>query len=207
MTAGEPVATATVARVQARALEPQSEQGSGARRSEARAHATVVIPAYNEENGVAEVVRHVGEILSAAGIEHEILVVDDGSQDGTAEAARATSARVIQHGANRGYGDVQRCALLSVKTGGCPEDCAYCSQSARYQTPVQAEPLLSVAEVRRFAMVTDGVSRLIERYGWGWGQLLDTLEKQGPDQAVQSVREAELATKPGTFRGKRHDDD
>ena len=43
--------------------------------------------------------------------------------------------------------DVQRCVLLSIKTGGCPEDCGYCSQSARYQTPVQATPLLSVEEV------------------------------------------------------------
>src|SRR6516225_10710177 len=43
--------------------------------------------------------------------------------------------------------DIQRCALFSVKTGGCPEDCAYCSQSARYQTNVEATPMLSVAEV------------------------------------------------------------
>jgi biotin synthase len=55
------------------------------------------------------------------------------------------------HRANRGYGDVQRCALLSVKTGGCPEDCSYCSQSSRYQTPVRAEPMLSVEEVQRRA--------------------------------------------------------
>jgi biotin synthase len=48
-------------------------------------------------------------------------------------------------------GDIQRCALLSIKTGGCPEDCGYCSQSARYETPVQAEPLMSVAEVRERA--------------------------------------------------------
>ncbi len=53
-----------------------------------------------------------------------------------------------------GFGDVwQPLARLlgSVKTGGCPEDCSYCSQSARYQTPVQAEPLMSVEEVRRRA--------------------------------------------------------
>src|SRR6516162_8658493 len=43
--------------------------------------------------------------------------------------------------------DVQRCVLLSIKTGGCPEDCGYCSQSARYQTPVGATPLLGVEEV------------------------------------------------------------
>src|SRR6516165_4872771 len=47
--------------------------------------------------------------------------------------------------------DIQRCALLSIKTGGCPEDCGYCSQSAHYETPVQATPLLSVEEVKERA--------------------------------------------------------
>jgi biotin synthase len=55
------------------------------------------------------------------------------------------------HRAHHDYRDIQRCALLSIKTGGCPEDCAYCSQSARYATPVQAQPLMSVAEVRQRA--------------------------------------------------------
>jgi biotin synthase len=41
---------------------------------------------------------------------------------------------------------VQGCALLSVKTGGCPEDCAYCPQSAHYQTGTPREALLSVEE-------------------------------------------------------------
>lgn len=39
-------------------------------------------------------------------------------------------------------GEVQVCTLLSIKTGGCPEDCAYCPQSARYQTDVDAEKML-----------------------------------------------------------------
>ncbi|MCS7004565.1 MAG: biotin synthase BioB [Cytophagales bacterium] len=43
--------------------------------------------------------------------------------------------------------EVQVCTLLSIKTGGCPEDCAYCSQSARYHTNVKAHKLLSVEEV------------------------------------------------------------
>ncbi|MBX3129586.1 MAG: biotin synthase BioB [Polyangiaceae bacterium] len=43
--------------------------------------------------------------------------------------------------------EVQLCTLLSVKTGGCPEDCAYCPQSAHYETQVQREPTLDVAEV------------------------------------------------------------
>lgn len=42
---------------------------------------------------------------------------------------------------------VQLCSLLSIKTGGCPEDCGYCPQSAHYETGVTAERLLPVAEV------------------------------------------------------------
>ena len=47
------------------------------------------------------------------------------------------------------FGDnrVQLCSLLSVKTGGCPEDCAYCPQAARYHTDVRAEPLMEVDDV------------------------------------------------------------
>ncbi len=55
------------------------------------------------------------------------------------------------HRRHHDYRDIQRCALLSIKTGGCPEDCGYCSQSAHHDTAVQATPLLSVEEVRRRA--------------------------------------------------------
>src|SRR5579872_6276525 len=41
---------------------------------------------------------------------------------------------------------IQGCMLLSIKTGGCPEDCAYCPQSARYDTDVSRQQLLSVDE-------------------------------------------------------------
>jgi biotin synthase len=43
--------------------------------------------------------------------------------------------------------EVQLSALLSVKTGGCPEDCAYCPQSRRYSTGVEDEPVMDVDEV------------------------------------------------------------
>ena len=43
--------------------------------------------------------------------------------------------------------EIQGCTLLSIKTGGCPEDCAYCPQSAHYHTEVQREELLSVEAV------------------------------------------------------------
>jgi biotin synthase len=43
--------------------------------------------------------------------------------------------------------EVQRCSLLSIKTGGCSEDCAYCAQSAHYSTGVERERLLSTEDV------------------------------------------------------------
>ncbi|GAA4380583.1 biotin synthase BioB [Hymenobacter koreensis] len=51
------------------------------------------------------------------------------------------------HARHQATGEVQVCTLLSVKTGGCPEDCAYCPQAARYHTGVQAHKLLPDAEV------------------------------------------------------------
>jgi biotin synthase len=44
--------------------------------------------------------------------------------------------------------DIQRCVLLSIKTGGCAEDCGYCAQSAHFKTGVPATPLMSFDEVR-----------------------------------------------------------
>ena len=46
---------------------------------------------------------------------------------------------------------IQVSTLLSIKTGGCPEDCSYCSQSSRYQTEVQASPLMEKQEVLEIA--------------------------------------------------------
>jgi biotin synthase len=47
--------------------------------------------------------------------------------------------------------DIQRCFLLSIKTGGCPEDCGYCSQSSRHKTGLPRQPLLTTEEVRQAA--------------------------------------------------------
>ena len=43
--------------------------------------------------------------------------------------------------------EVELAALLSIKTGGCPEDCSYCSQSVRYQTETEREALMQVEDV------------------------------------------------------------
>lgn len=74
---------------------------------------SVVIPAYNEEHGVAGVVRHVGEVLTAAGLVHEIIIVDDGSADDTACKADEAGAVVLRHSSNRGYGASLKTGILS----------------------------------------------------------------------------------------------
>jgi biotin synthase len=50
----------------------------------------------------------------------------------------------VAHRAYHSSNEVQGCVLLSIKTGGCPEDCAYCPQSAHYKTDVDRQGLLSV---------------------------------------------------------------
>jgi biotin synthase len=48
-------------------------------------------------------------------------------------------------------GEVQVCSLISIKTGGCPENCKYCAQSASYKTPIAAQPLMQREEVLELA--------------------------------------------------------
>jgi len=60
---------------------------------------------------------------------------------------RAQQVHRAFHAANQ----VQMSTLLSIKTGACPEDCAYCPQSVRYDTGVAAEPLMQLAQVRTAA--------------------------------------------------------
>src|SRR3546814_19761176 len=55
------------------------------------------------------------------------------------------------HLATHAAGEVQLCTLLSIKTGGCPEDCGYCSQSASAESGVKATKLMDVRSVLQSA--------------------------------------------------------
>lgn len=72
------------------------------------------------------------------------------------------------HRANNDPANIQKCSLLSIKTGGCPEDCAYCPQSAHYKTGVKHQPLVSVNEVREAARKAkkEGADRLCMGAAW-----------------------------------------
>ena len=63
---------------------------------------------------------------------------------------------------------VQLCTLLSIKTGGCSEDCSYCSQSARYHTSVEGRPLLGKEAVMEVAGAAhrDGSTRFCMGAAW-----------------------------------------
>lgn len=74
---------------------------------------SVVLPAYNEEKGVGPQIEAIRRVLGAQGITHEILVVDDGSHDRTAEAALNACARVLRHPENRGYGAALKTGILA----------------------------------------------------------------------------------------------
>ncbi len=65
---------------------------------------SVVVPAWNEEAGIAETLVRLKEALAAGGTAWEIVVVDDGSSDRTAEIAAAEGATVVRHAVNIGYG-------------------------------------------------------------------------------------------------------
>ncbi len=81
--------------------------------------------------------------------------------------------------------EVQLCTLLSVKTGGCPEDCAYCPQSSHYDTPVKGEAMLKVEDVVASARAarTRGATRFC--MGAAWREV-----KDGPafERVIDMVR-------------------
>ena len=64
--------------------------------------------------------------------------------------------------------EMQICTLVSVKTGGCPEDCKYCAQSSRYATNVKAEPMKTLEEVKARAKtaLAQGVTRICLGAAW-----------------------------------------
>jgi glycosyltransferase involved in cell wall biosynthesis len=76
---------------------------------------SLVIPAYNEVEAIAEVVAEHHEALARHVREFEIIVVDDGSTDDTARAVDAKMARVVRHPANGGYGKSLQTGIEAAK--------------------------------------------------------------------------------------------
>jgi biotin synthase len=85
--------------------------------------------------------------------------------------------------------EVQVCTLLSIKTGGCPEDCSYCPQAARYNTDVDHQSLLSVDEVLTKASIAknNGATRFC--MGAAWRNVKDNKQFDRVIEMVKGVNE------------------
>ncbi|MDH4207440.1 MAG: glycosyltransferase family 2 protein, partial [Anaerolineae bacterium] len=108
---------------------------------------SIVVPAYNEEQGVLTTLGAIKAAMSLQSMEYEIILVDDGSTDDTAEAVeRQAGVRLIRHHTNRGYGS-------ALKTGirqAAYEWIAIIDADGTY--PAEALPLL-LAHLDEFDMV------------------------------------------------------
>jgi len=88
--------------------------------------------------------------------------------------------------------EVQMSSLLSIKTGGCPEDCGYCPQAARYHTDVEAHKLMTVESVVEQAQnaKANGSSRLC--MGAAWREVRDNKDFDTVVEMVQAVNDLDM---------------
>jgi len=100
-------------------------------------------------------------------------------------------AQGVHRAANPGY-RVQLASLLSVKTGGCEEDCAYCPQSMHHSSDVAGQPELEVEPVlaRARAAKAAGADRFC--MGWAWREIRDGAPFEAMLSMVRGVRELGL---------------
>ncbi len=88
--------------------------------------------------------------------------------------------------------EIQLCTLHSVKTGGCPEDCAYCPQSARYQTEVERHKLLDVDTVVTAAKKAKEAGSTRFCMGAAWREVKDNADFEKILEMVREVKTLEL---------------
>jgi len=100
-------------------------------------------------------------------------------------------AQIVHRSYNPGY-KVQLASLLSVKTGGCSEDCSYCPQSVHNETKVEPSPALQVKSVleRAKAAKESGADRFC--MGWAWREIKDGNAFEAMLEMVRGVRELGL---------------
>lgn len=96
------------------------------------------------------------------------------------------------HRENKDYAEVQISSLISIKTGGCPEDCAYCPQAARYHTDLEVQSLMKVEQVVEAAKKAKegGSSRLC--MGAAWREVRDNRDFDKVIDMVKAVNELDM---------------
>eukprot|EP00388_Colpodella_angusta_P017090 GDKJ01042325.1.p3 GENE.GDKJ01042325.1~~GDKJ01042325.1.p3 ORF type:complete len:335 (+),score=22.88 GDKJ01042325.1:1372-2376(+) len=96
------------------------------------------------------------------------------------------------HRENKDYNEVQISSLISIKTGGCAEDCSYCPQAARYHTDVDVQALMKVDQVVDAAKKAKegGASRLC--MGAAWREVRDNRDFDRVIDMVKAVNELDM---------------
>jgi biotin synthase len=96
------------------------------------------------------------------------------------------------HRENKDYNEVQISSLISIKTGGCAEDCSYCPQAARYHTDVDVHALMKVGQVVDAAVKAKegGASRLC--MGAAWREVRDNRDFDRVIDMVKAVNELDM---------------
>jgi biotin synthase len=93
------------------------------------------------------------------------------------------------HREHNDTGEVQVCTLLSIKTGGCPEDCAYCPQAARYNTGVNVQALMQKDEVLEYAQKAKDAGSTRFCMGAAWREVRDNKDFDRVLDMVKGVNE------------------
>jgi glycosyltransferase involved in cell wall biosynthesis len=76
---------------------------------------SIIVPAYNEERAIGEVIKKLTQVMTGTGLPYEIIVVNDGSVDQTAKVAAAQDVRLISHPTNMGYGTALKSGIKEAR--------------------------------------------------------------------------------------------
>ncbi|MEA3459775.1 MAG: glycosyltransferase family 2 protein [Chloroflexota bacterium] len=139
---------------------------------------SIILPAYNEEKNVGQAIISAVEAMESLAADYEVIVVDDGSEDGTSEVVKKLMARhprvkLIRHPANRGYGG----ALRSGFEAATKRLLFFTSSDNQYNVAEVARLLPFIEEadlvIGYRAHRSDPLIRRL--FAWGWGLLVNLL--------------------------------
>ncbi len=96
------------------------------------------------------------------------------------------------HRAHHNTNHIQKCTLLSIKTGGCPENCSYCPQSAHYKTDLKSEALMDLEKVEK--AINQAKQEGAERFcmGAAWREIRDGKQFDQVIEMIKRVKQADM---------------
>ncbi|QDU90008.1 Undecaprenyl-phosphate mannosyltransferase [Pirellulimonas nuda] len=150
---------------------------------QAARRALIVLPAYNEEESLPPLLDAIQSTLTAAGVGYEVLVVDDGSQDGTARVVSQASFRMpvtlVQHEQNRGLAAALRTGLEAAVRASGPEDVIFTLDADNTQPPGLMPRMLSMISEGHDVVIASRFQAGSRVVGVPWRRNLMSLAARG----------------------------